>query len=119
MPIAGGVRVGVKSQRKLVSISVVIRRDQVNDVRKLPNFSSFCRSCIEEAVRSERTEFPAPKHAPRVTRSAYLFVDQAMWIRRNKINRSALVQFELDAARSREREREEAQRKVGRRHNWK
>jgi hypothetical protein len=114
MNSADRVRVGVKSQRKLVFMSVAVRRDQRDYVRShsdvLPNFSAFCRECIETAMRGRRTEFPATKHGPRAVRGVYVFADQATWIRRNKINRSALVQAELDSVISRHRKIKEGER---------
>lgn len=111
------VRVGVKSQRKLVSLSLDIRLDQRDYVRGhrevFPNFSAFCRDCVEAAMRTGKTEFPAPKHGARVVRSAYVFADQARWIRQNKINRSALVQAELDSAINHHRQDQEQENSIG------
>jgi len=114
MNSAGNVRVGVKSQRKLVFMSIAMRRDQRDYVRShrdlFPNFSAFCRECVEAAMRGGRTEFPATKHGPRAVRGVYVFADQATWIHRNKINRSALVQAELDAVISNHRKHMEGEK---------
>jgi|GEM_PF-6120838 len=114
MNSVGKVRAGVRSQRKLVFMSVAMRRDQHDYVRShrdlFPNFSAFCRECVEAAMRGGRTEFPATKHGPRAVRGVYVFADQATWIHRNKINRSALIQAELDAVISNHRKRMEREK---------